>query len=492
MNTVQRIAKNTAVLLSTQLISYLIALFYAIYSARYLGPESYGVLSFALAFTGLLAFISDLGLSPLTTREVARDKSLAPKYLINAAIIKIALSVVFFGLMALIVNTMGYPQETINSVYIFCLYAIFQSFHYLFYAIFQSHERMEYQALGQILGSVLILVGVILAIKYSLGVVAFAWLYCASAIIVFVFCFVIILLKFAKPRSEWLPWKVEIRWDFWKRTLKSALPFMLTIAIAGIFLKIDVIMISAMKGDSAAGYYNSACNLIMVLLTLSAVATAPAFPAMSRFFISSKDSLKIAMVKSSKYQFILGLPIVVGTFMLANRIISTIYGSGFEQAAVALRVLILYLPLRFVCNSTGWTLAAINKEPLRTLSVGIAVLVNIALNSILIPPYGIQGAAIATVISQILMFLLFEYFVRKNFHGLPLREIAVKPLIACAIMGVLVFFIRKESLLLVIPAAAILYFALLLFLKAFDAKDKKIFKDIIKGLTNLLQIRKTG
>jgi O-antigen/teichoic acid export membrane protein len=490
MNTVQRIAKNAAVLLSTQLISYLIAFFYAIYAARYLGPASYGVISFAVAFTSLFSFITDLGLSTLTVRDVARDKSLAPRYLINTVTMKIILSIIFFGLMAIAVNALGYPQETINVVYLFALFAILQSCIQIFYAMFQSYERMEYQALAQILNSVLILVGVTLAIKYGLGVIGFAWLYCASAVVVLGYCLFVFIWKFAKPLSEWMPWKVAIKWDFWKRTLRSALPFMLSMAIAGIFLKIDIIMISAMKGDTAAGYYNAACNLIIVLLTLAAVVTSAAFPAMSRFFVSSKDSLNIAMEKSSKYLFIMGLPMATGTFLLADSIIFAIYGAGFDQAAVALRLLILYLPWRFVCNATGWTLASINREPLRTLSVGIAILVNVALNFVLIPRYGIQGAGVATVISQVLMFLLFQYFVAKKFHSLVLHKIVIKPFVACVIMGILVFFIRQESLLLVIPAAAILYFILLVILKTFDAKDKKIFKDVIKGFTNLLPTRK--
>jgi len=77
VNTVQKIAKNTTVLLVAQVASYLLAFLYIMYTARYLGPASFGIISFALAFTGIFAVFSDLGLRPLTIREVARDKSLA-------------------------------------------------------------------------------------------------------------------------------------------------------------------------------------------------------------------------------------------------------------------------------------------------------------------------------------------------------------------------------------------------------------------------------
>ena len=77
MNIVQRIAKNSLVLLASNIISNILGFFYLMYIARYLGAEGFGILSFALAFTGIFSVFSDLELGPLTVREVARDKSLA-------------------------------------------------------------------------------------------------------------------------------------------------------------------------------------------------------------------------------------------------------------------------------------------------------------------------------------------------------------------------------------------------------------------------------
>ena len=85
MNTVQRIAKNTGVLLISQIIGRVLSFFYIMYTARYLGAEGFGILSFALAFTGIFGVFADLGLSTLTIREVVRDKSSANKYIENVA-----------------------------------------------------------------------------------------------------------------------------------------------------------------------------------------------------------------------------------------------------------------------------------------------------------------------------------------------------------------------------------------------------------------------
>jgi len=92
MNTIQRIAKNIRVLLVSQIASYILGFFFVMYTARYLGTEGFGILSFALASIGILWCFSDLGLNTLTVREVARDKSLASKYLGNIAVMKVILT----------------------------------------------------------------------------------------------------------------------------------------------------------------------------------------------------------------------------------------------------------------------------------------------------------------------------------------------------------------------------------------------------------------
>ncbi|MDP2845891.1 MAG: oligosaccharide flippase family protein, partial [Candidatus Methanoperedens sp.] len=143
MNTVRRIAKNALVLLIAQIISMGLGFFYIMYTARYLGAEGFGVLSFALAFTGIFGVFSDLGLSTLTTREVARDKSLAGKYIGNIAAMKAVLVVITFGLIAVAINLLGYPEQTIKVVYLVALSIIFSAFTGMFNSVFQAFEKME-------------------------------------------------------------------------------------------------------------------------------------------------------------------------------------------------------------------------------------------------------------------------------------------------------------------------------------------------------------
>ena len=124
MNTIQRIAKNTAALFAAQFVVSLLGLVLTIVIARSLGDVIFGKYSFALAFTALFAVFSDLGYNTLLIREVARDKSQAGKYLNNVLCLRALISLVIFASIVITINVMGYPADTKNVVYLFGIYTL--------------------------------------------------------------------------------------------------------------------------------------------------------------------------------------------------------------------------------------------------------------------------------------------------------------------------------------------------------------------------------
>ena len=477
MNTVKRIAKNTGVLFVSKIATTILGFFYIMYTARYLGVEGFGVLSFALAFTGIFVVFTDLGLSILTVRDVSRDKSLASKYLGNIVVMKIIFAAITFVLIASTINLLSYPEQTIKVVNFITLSIIISAFSETFYSIFRAYEKMEYQSYGQILNSILMLAGILFAINKGFNVIGLASIYFLVSIIIFVYSYLFCTWKFVKP-------VYTIDLNFWKSKIKDALPFSLTVIIAGLFFRIDITMLSAMKGDEVAGLYNAACTIILIIVSIADVFIFAVFPVASKYFVSSKDSLIFVLEKSSKYLFIIGLPMALGAILLADKIILLIYGSEFAEAALVIRVLGLYVPLRFISHSTGWMLASINREPLRTLSAGITIGINIILNIILIPKLGIIGAGIATVISQTILFTLYFYFVARFFHRLPLHKMLVKPCISSLVMGIFILHFIQSNIFLIIALSIIIYFGVLYLIKAFDTDDKKMFGEIVSGFTS--------
>ena len=118
MNTVQRIAKNTAALFTAQFAASILGILLSIFIARKLGDVTFGKYFFALAFTSMFTVFSDLGYSTLLIIEVAKDKSQVSKYLNNTLCIDALLSLVVFALIVIVINLMGYPADTKNIVYL--------------------------------------------------------------------------------------------------------------------------------------------------------------------------------------------------------------------------------------------------------------------------------------------------------------------------------------------------------------------------------------
>ena len=481
MNTVQRIAKNTGVLLISQIVSKVLGFFYIMYTARYLGVEGFGILSFALAFTGIFGVFSDLGLSALIVREVARDKTLISKYLGNIAVMKIILVTITFALIAIVINLLGYPKQSIEVVYLIALSVIFGPFTGMFNSIFQAYEKMEYQSLGQVLSSVLMLSGALFAIGQGFSIIGFASIYCIVSAIVLVYSFVVCARKFVLP-------KIEFDWSFWKPTIKEALPFGVTSISLMIYYHIDKVMLSLMIDYRAVGFYNAAYAIVTGLLFFYTAFLGSIFPLMSKIYAFSKDSFKLIFEKSMKYLWIIALPIGVGTTLLANRIVILIYGSEYVPSVIALQILV-WAHVIIYMNSFANILNNIGKQILVTKQTVICAFLNIALNLILIPKFSYIGASIATVLTEFIAFLILYYYVSKTEYKLSKKIfsiIFIKVGIATLVMAIFIKYFENANFLVLILFAITIYFIAFYLMKGFDKEDiqfiLKLFKD--KGRFN--------
>lgn len=477
MSTVRRIAKNTTVILLASVVSFLLSFFFVMYAARYLGAAGFGILSFALAFTGIFSLFADLGMSRLTIREVARDKSLARKYVGNISVIKIILVTATFGLIALTINLLGYPDQTIKAVYLVGLSVVFYAFTSMFYSIFQAFERMEFVAAGNILNSLLLLLGALFAIQQGFSVIGFASIYFLAGAIVLVYSITISFWKFVAPR-------VEIDSDFWKWSIKEAWPFALSALFMAIYYQIDTVMLSLMQGDIVVGWYNAAYRLVFVLLFIPAAFSTAIFPAMSKFYVSSRGSLRYVHEKFFKYMVILAIPIGIGTTLLADKIIPLIFGSDYTSSIIALQILIWSSVFIFGSSAFLRLFESLNKQIIVTKVTGGCALLNVVLNLLLIPKYSYIGASVATVATQFTVLLLVFIWGLKTGYGIPKKKVVdifCKVVISGAVMGIFVKYLDNLSLFALIPLSALLYFAILYIVRGIDRNDVQLFKGLIKG-----------
>jgi O-antigen/teichoic acid export membrane protein len=476
MNRFQLIAKNIGILLLSQIITLILGFLYIVYIARYLGTSGFGILSFAIAFTGIFVVLVDLGLNMLTVREVSRNKSLAGKYLGNTITLKIILALITLSLIFFVVNIVKYPQETVNVVYLIGFSVIFGSFSGIFNSIFQANEKMEYQSYAQIINSFLMFAGVLIAIYNGLGLYAFASIYFAVSVIVLFYSFFVCIWKFALP-------KFEIDLNFWKVIIIESLPFALTSMFVLIYYYIDTVMLSILipNSNSIIGWYSAAYRIIMPLSFIPAIFFSSIFPVMATFYEKSENSLKFAFERSIKYMAIFGIPIATGITLFANKIVLLVYGGSYFPSVLALQILIWSVPLIFIDSAFSYLFSSMNKQATVAKIMGIVAFFNIILNIILIPFYSYIGASIVTLASDMITLPLMMFVLSKTEFKLPFKLLKdiTKVLISSIVMLIPLIVLNDLNMFLVILISALVYIVTFLSIKGLDDEDIKIIKNIL-------------
>lgn len=480
MNTVQRIAKNAGVLFVSQAISFLLGFLYVMYTARYLKAEGFGILSFALAFTAIFGVFADFGLVRLTVREVARDKSLASKYLANISVMKGILAIITFGLIALVVNLLGYPQHTVKVVYLIALSVILTAFTRMLYSIFQAFEKMEYQSLGQILHGVLMLLGVIVAIKFHLSVIGFAFIYFIASLMVLGYNFIILRWKFTKLVSTSVTNVLEIDWSFWKQSIKEAWPMGgMAIGIM-IYFRTDAVMLSLMKGDTAVGLYSAAYKLSEVSTMIPAMFMASVFPVMAKFHKGARDSFASTYGKSVKYLLYLAVPMALTVTLLARPIVNLIFRNEFSGSVIALQILIWAAAIMYVTMVLGTTIVTANKQILSLKLTIAAAILNIILNLIMIPRYSYVGASATTVATEAFGLLAGIFFLNRYGYKLNITTTCVPPLLGLSAAGIAaIILINLGISVLIISTVAILMYGVIIYKTGIKEDDRQLIKKML-------------
>lgn len=471
MNPIQKIAKNTSVLFASQVFSYVIMLFYLIYAARYLGAENYGILSFALAFTGIFAILADLGLSQYVVREVSRDKSLIDRYITNTISLKIILAIITLISAFIILNLLNYPQQNIMVVYFILLYVLITSFSRIFYSIFQIYEKMEYQSIGIFLNAVLLFTFTYIAIQFGLNIITFALIYLIVAIIVLVLNVIICKWKFVLP-------KIKVEMDFWKLILAETIFFGLAGIFTEIYFNIDSVMLWLMVGNEAVGWYSAAYRLIFVLMFIPNVFITSVFPLMSKQFKSAKELLKLEYVKMFRYLLISAIFFAIYGILFSEKIITIIYGNGYIPSILALQLLMFVIPIIFLTYLFGNLLAAIDKQRLVTLITGICAIINIVLNIFLIPKYSFIGASIATVITEGVVFVLMFTYISRYFSKFSVIPNIIKPVIVGLITAILIYLVAQFNWIIAGILGVVFYLILLYLFQLITVEDVDTFKQI--------------
>lgn len=474
MDTVGRIAKNTGVIIIGDFICKLISLVVVIYLARYLGSSGFGKYSFIFAYVSFFRILTDLGIDTIIVREVSRDTSIKDIYIGNAIIMKAFLSMLAFVSSILVISALGYPLLTRELVFIYSITLLFAASSPLG-DMFQVNLKMEYATLIRIATQILSAVFIFWVIFTNKGLVDL-FVYLVLSALLGVILAIYYSKQFVKP-------KFEVDLGIWRMILGESWPLALNAVFITLFLRIDVVMLSKMVGDSAVGLYSAAVNLSEAFNIIPIAFMISLFPLMSQYFKTSKESLKKSYDLSFKYLVSIIIPIAVGTSILTEPIILSVYGSKFLPSASVLGFLIWATVFTFAGIVHYNLLISADQQRLAFLLTSTSAILNVILNIILIPIYGFVGAGIATLISYAWGFPLAYLMPQTRPYMKSLFRSSLKPLFSSLVMGVYVvyaFYILYFSLLPTIFTAGILYSIIMRAVNGISGEDIALFRETLR------------
>lgn len=473
MSQVKTIFKNLSWLFVSQIIASICGFIWTILLARYLGVSEYGILGFALSFTGIISILNDLGIGTHIVRHISTDNDSASKYLGNAIPLKSIFSLITFGISLVILILMKCDPLTIKITMLLTIHAAIGSMNGIFNGTFQAFEEGKYQGINNTIYNVLLLIFILIVIFTDTGLFGVAIGYIVARIIGIIYTYFALQKHIVKP-------KIEFDKAFWKEITIASIPFALSSLLYLIYYSIDIVMLTGLIGDYATGIYNASYKLISVLTVFYSVYLAVIFPVMSRLFKNDKEILKVSFEKSVKYLTMITIPLAIGTMLYSGDIIRLIYGSEFDAASAPLSILIWTVCFLFINGAAATLLNSSNKEVAVTKVNAIGAAFNILFNFYMIPHYSYNGAAITTVLSDLLILGLYIYIMNR-LNLLPDKKILLdlgKIIIGSAVLGIVLYFLNL-NMWIALPVGIIIYFTVITLLKFFDDNDKYVIKEIL-------------
>ena len=466
------VAKNTAFMTIAAVGQKILAFAYFTIIARMVGAEGTGKYFLALSFTTIFAVIADFGLAPTLSREVARKPKKASKYLGNILAVKIFFMLGTYLAVVIVANILNYPIDTRQLIYLSGLTMIFDSIHLSIYAVLRGLHNLRYEAIAVIASQ---------ATTLTIGTTALfmgaplIWLIAAFTVPSFlnVIYAGIMLIKKAKIR-------IKLNWD--KKLIKTLLLIALPFALAGIFTRIysfsDTIILSKLMDDAAVGWYSIPNKITFAFQFVPLALVAALYPRMSEAFVCDKKHLKYLFEVSMKYLIIIALPVSIGLGVLAPEVILTIYTSEYAASILPLQILLASLIFAFLDFPIGALLNGCNRQATQTTIMGTAMVVNVAANFLMIPIWGVVGAALAALVGNIVLMVGGYIFVPKivKINHTKLLGILLSTLFIAVIMGAVVLWAK-----LVIPwyftilLGAVVYLGGLFLVRLVTLRDSKYF-----------------
>jgi O-antigen/teichoic acid export membrane protein len=494
-DSLKKIAHGTGIAMVGMFLGLVLQFIARLIIARYGLEANYGIFSLALVVLTFATMLACLGLNQGAVRYIAyfRGKGQTAKVhgttsaslqLATVASIIVGIAI-FFSAEAIALNIFHTP-DLVSPLRIFAIGIPFFTLINIFAAIFLGFDRVEAQAYFQfILLNILFVLFLSVVILLDLPFITVFYTYLAALILTFIALGIYTIKKLPQP-IIFTTGKVDV--SVRKELLFFSLPLLGTAMFTMMIFWMDTLMLGYFKVPEVVGLYNAACPLAQFISQpLAAMLLIYTPVATSLYSQNLMAELRRNYTISIKWVVSLTLPIFLVLCLFPEAVLNLLFGSAYITAAPALRILSIGFIIHNLFGPRDSILVALGHPRFIMWSVLAGAIINVALNIILIPPLGIVGAAIASVVSLILIDAILTARVYSLCRAQPLSKNLLKPLMASVVLALLFQFVIGSFVtvsLWMLPLLFVLYYVIygiaVVFTRSFDREDIALLLEIEK------------
>ncbi len=433
------VAKNSAIQMGQQIITWASSFALMLFLPRYLGPEKYGRLYLAEMIAAIfVVFIAYDGRFSIAKR-ISRRREDAAGILSNSLGFRAIFWVLSFAGMLIFSFSAGYPTPLQIIIVIFGIEMLWVSGRTVYTGTFLGFENTSYSAVSAIVERAFVAAVGIPVLIYGGEEIAIALVMAVGTLLGFIVC--VRLMKRILPTLPPIDWKES------RQLIREGFPFLLWTVFGIIYYRIDTVMLSFMTPEVTVGWYGAAYKFYDILSFLPSILTLSILPILSRLYGKEGNMLEVTTQKSLNFILITGVPISITVFFFARQITEFFYGiEGYGPSVINLQIFSVGVLLLYVDMIIGTAIVACDKQNALAVLSFCAIFINIGLNYFMIPMAhaktgnGGIGAAIATIITEFFMLVAGVFILpRKIFDsGEPLiiyKSLASGLLLIASLLG---------------------------------------------------------
>lgn len=467
------VMKNVIYNSSSILVANLIGLIVVIFLARALKPELFGIYSLSLSIVYIFTILADLGINNATTRYIAdavakNDYSLAGGYLRFLFKFKLALTLVISAVVAVSATFLSqiFEKPIAEPLLFLSLFLFSSSMSSLLLAIANAMNDFKLNFLNNTVSGVTKLLFTVLLILLGFSLFGAILAIVLSAILTLAFAISYVLKRYqslfvAKKSVE-------------KTRVLRFIAFTAILSTTwAIFANVDIVMLGYFLEAEDVAFYRAGFSIISAIAGFISIPTV----LLPVFVKLEGEDLSKAFLRAFKYSSALCIPSAFGAIAIAKNLLLFAYGIDYIQGLDAMQILSLLL-ISPAFGIYGAVFSSKEKPELNFYPLTISMVLNVILNWILIPIYGIEGAAIATVFSNVVFWSLLAIICAREFAIIPKLEFIAKPLFCAVVM--LFVAMNFDSMLLIVPISILVYSLLMFLVKGVTKEDVEFIRAVAK------------